>query len=85
METDLGSPSKASGKTVPLWGKTVPQKVLFYYGQSNGAPRAPFWGHLFFLSVVVAGGFLMILFMHVIGFHGSFAVKGFCLFQEVER
>ncbi len=27
--------------------KTVPQKVPFY-GRPNGAPRAPFWCHLFF-------------------------------------
>ncbi len=27
--------------------ETVPQKVPFY-GRSNGAPRAPFWCHLFF-------------------------------------
>ena len=29
--------------------KTVPQKVPFY-GRSNGAPRAPFWYHLFFFE-----------------------------------
>ena len=32
--------------------KAVPQKVLFY-GRSNGAPRARFWCHLFFLVLAL--------------------------------
>ncbi len=40
---------KCMGKQCPFGSgtKTVPQKVPFY-GRPNGAPRAPFWCHLFF-------------------------------------